>query len=232
MFKCVLFRALQTTASVFSPSVAPTPERSQELVEKYNLKAKPLWEGENLDLTKRQVECKKLYAGVVSGSYTPPGSRDLGVVPPLAAVRLDSVFLHHYGTFERCLLFGRTSNDALEVQEEYALAVVEILRAFNPQHEARAHLHLRKVYGKGAPLPLLSPASADAMWAVCDSHYYREQIAMVNPGVLFMVTNTADPSVSSTPGSNPFRRSHPSKATVSNTPFTGSYGQSKAETRC
>jgi len=181
MFKYVLLRALETTANVFAVSVVPGPDRCEELVEEYNQKAKLIWEREEQDIPERRKECDAIYDQVFPGSCHPPPFRDLAEVPKLIAAELDSAFRQHYDSAENFLLFGRTTGAALETQDGYALTIAGILGAFDQRYAARAHLHLRKLYGRGAPLPLLSFASASGLWQACNSSYYEEQLSTVSP---------------------------------------------------
>lgn len=184
MFKHVLFRAIRTTINVFCLTAAPTPENCQKLMEIYNRRAKSVWECEDQEFTERQRECEVIHKEVFTRSHKPPDCEDLQAIPQLIAARFDRLFCDHYNTVEKHLLLGRIDNDALKVQDDYGLAVADFLSQYEPRYAARAHLFLRKTYGRGAPLPLLSVASAAAMWDACNSHYYQQQIAMVSLAVL------------------------------------------------
>jgi len=225
MFKHVLFQATRTTINVFSLTGAPKPERCQELMAQYNRRAKPVWQRENQEFARKQRECEVIYKEVFPRSFKPPRSEDLEAIPRSIAANFDKIFRKFYDSPEKCLLFGRTDDDALETQDGYGIQVATLLGQYQSRYAARSHLFLRKIYGRGAPLPLLSVASAAAMWRTCNSPYYQQQIATVGLAVLSSFTNLADPSLSSTSGSNPSRGLHPSKVVASYTPSTGSYGQ-------
>jgi hypothetical protein len=182
MFKYVLYRALQTTANVFCNLDPPPLKQCQEIMDKYNRRAESVWKCEE-ELSERQLDCEMIRQEVFSGFYDPPHYSEFRPVPRSIVKVLDKTFRNHYKSQETYLLFGRTDDKALEVQDKYALSIARALGKIDWGCEARAHLYLRKLYGKGAPLPLLTVASASAMWRMCNSHYYRQQIATVSPTV-------------------------------------------------
>lgn len=180
MFKYVVYRSLLTTVRVFCKVDAATVRRCKEAAEKYNQKAKPVWERKDKELLNRREECNTMERSFFCGLDKAPKILELEAVPEVAARMLDGLFLKHYKSEELCLLFGCMEDAALEVQDGYALSVANALGDINWRYEARTHLYLRKRYGRGAPLPLLSMASADAMWEVCMSYFYRVQISTVS----------------------------------------------------
>lgn len=226
MFKHVLFRAAQTTINIFCLAAAPSPQRCQTLIEEYNQTAKPVWEQEDQELAERQRQCEEIHKSFFTRSFEPSCSDDIVPIPAHIAIKFDNIFRKYYCSSEKYLLFGRMDDDALEVQDNYGLEVATVLSEYKSRYGARAHLSLRKIYGRGAPLPLLSGASATAMWNACSSRYYQQQISTVSPTILCSSSDLSNPFVSFTPGSNPSRRSHPPKAADSNTPSTGSCNQS------
>jgi hypothetical protein len=227
MFKYVLYRALQTTADVFCDVETPTLGQCQQVIDEYNQRAKLVWEREDRGFSKRQSDCAIIREDLLSEFCGRPAYDDFQPVPRSAVRELDSTFCQYYTSSEMFLLFGRTDDNALEVQDNYGLSVATALGKINPRYEARAHLYLRKMYGRGAPLPLLGVASASAMWIACNSYYYRQQIATVSSSIA-PFPNLADPFVSSILGLSPSQRSQPTKVMASYTPFTGSYNQKKA----
>lgn len=180
MFKYVLYRSLQTTTNVFSKSNPPAPAKCREIVDEYNRRAKQVWECEGREFFERQADCETIQEELFSGFCTLPSYTDFQPVPGFVVMELSAIFRRHYTSNRTYLLFGRTDNDALEVQDGYGLSVASVLEKLDWRYEAQAHLYLRKMYGKGAPLPLLTLASASAMWHACSSYYYRQQIAMVS----------------------------------------------------
>lgn len=206
MFKFVLYRAVETTANIFCSLQAPAVAKCQEAIEDYNRRAKPVWKSRDRGFLDRQQACQVILDDIFSRFCDLPDIEDTQPVPTSVVKRLDTLFGQHYRSHEVCLLFGHTGEDALEVQDRYGLSVAELLRQTCPKQEARAHLFLRKMYGRGAPLPILTVRSAAAIWRVCNSHYYQRQISMVSSGVrpLSILTNS---HFSFTPGSSLSRRS-------------------------
>jgi hypothetical protein len=149
-------------------------------MDEYNRRAKPVWENEDRGFARRQWDCAMIKDELLSDFYGHPTYSELLPVPRIVARDLDSIFCQHYRSTEMFLLFGRTDDDALEVQDNYGLSVATALGKIDQRYEARAHLCLRKMYGRGAALPLLGVASASAMWHTCNSYYYRQQIATVS----------------------------------------------------
>jgi len=228
MFKYILFQAARTTLNTLCLSPAPSPERCQELIEQHNRRAKPEWEREGQEFTERQRQCEIIYKELIRASYTPP-PEDLQVIPQYIAAEFDKIFRKHYSSPEKYLLFGRTDDDALEVQDGYGLEVATVLGNHMGRYGARAQLFLRKIYGRAAPLPLLSIAFAAAAWGTCSSRYYQEQITTVSLAALSSFSNFAHShsSVSFTPGLNPSHRSLPAKVMISHMLSTGTYGLSQ-----
>ena len=180
MFKYVLCRALETTANVFSDLNPPTPADCQKIMDEYNRRAKPVWECEERDFADRRWDCEVIREKLLPRFYASPRYQDFQPVPKPVLRELDLIFRQHYSSCKTYLLFGRTDEKALDVQDKYGLSVARALRGFNSRCEAQAHLYLRKMYGRGAPLPLLGTASASAMWEACSSYYYQSQIVMVS----------------------------------------------------
>ena len=105
---------------------------------------------------------------------------DLTRFPASIEKELNAIFHQHYDAPEKYLLFGCTGDEAYDIQDKYALSMVALLRTIDVWYVSKAHLCLRKMYGRGAPLPLLCRSSIEAMWKVCKSSYYRRQISLVS----------------------------------------------------
>lgn len=182
MFKYILFRALETTTSVFARLDSPTVGVRREVMLEYNRRAEPVWKSEGQSFVERQRECDKIQEELFSGFPNLSTFDDLEPVPESMARKVDRLFREHYRTKD-VLILGRTDDEALGVQEKYALAVAKVLGGFDSRYEARAYIHLGKMYGRGAPLPILGCDSASAIWRACNSYYYHAQIAMVSTAV-------------------------------------------------
>jgi len=230
MFKFVLLRAVQITAQVFSDAEVPTVRECRRILEKYNREAKLVWEKEGVDFLDRRRECKAINAKFFRELDRFPRPSEIKPVPPKAAAVLDSVFKMNYTSDDLFLLFGRTDDKALEVQDAYGLSVASALRKLDERYEARANLYLRRRYGRGAPLPLLSMSSAEAMWEVCNSYYYVTQINTVGlaAGKIKAQANTY---VSFISGSSHSRRSCSGWSSVSATACTGSFDHYQGRTK-
>ena len=190
MFKFVLLRAVQTTVQVFSSADVPNAKCCKEILEDYNRQAKRVWDQKGVDFSVRRRECNAIQAKLLGELDKFPDLPEVEPVPPKAAAVLDLIFKKHYNSEELCLLFGRTDDKALEVQDGYAVSIAGALRRVDRRYEARANLHLRKRYGRGAPLPLLSMDSVEAMFEVCTSWFYHSQINTVSLAVGTVKTQT------------------------------------------
>lgn len=206
MFKYVLYRAVVNTGQIFCSIETPTALKCKQAIQEYNRRAKPVWECKERGFLERQRVCDNILDEVFSEFCDPPTHEDVQRVPGSIVKRLDAIFNQHYGSFALCLLFGRTDEDALEVQERYALSVIKTLGRTDPRHEARAHLYLRKMYGRGAPLPILTVQSASAIWRVCKSLHYQRQISLVSSDITPFRCFT-DPHASFISGSSLSQRS-------------------------
>ena len=206
MFKFILLQAIAVTGTVFCPEEAPTPEECNARINEYNRRAKMVWKMEEEDFFQRQLECEAIGQKLLVAFDTMGARSHLAPVPSSFVIELDAAFRRHYKSRETYLLFGRTDDNSLEVQDAYAIDVAKSLETINSRYSARALLYLRKRYGRGAPLPLLSMASASAMWQACKSHYYRSQLATVSSTDHALTTLLIVPC-SFTTGSSLFRPS-------------------------
>jgi len=163
MFKFILLYEVQTMVHVFSNEDVLSTGQYNRLLEDYNMEAKVVWEREEVDLLARHQECKATSKKVFSEVDGFPKGSEMRPVPQNMAAVLDSVFKAHYVSEKKCLPFGHTDEKALEVQDRYGLAIAKALEKIDQWYKARAILHLWKRYGRGAPLPLLSMALAEAM---------------------------------------------------------------------
>jgi hypothetical protein len=230
MFKFVLLRAVQTTAQVFCDVDVRSARRCREVVEEYNRQAEPVWKKEGADFLLRRRECKVLHSKLLGEVDRFPGTSEFRPIPQKAAAVLDSIFKAHYKSEEQFLLFGRTDDRSLEVQDSYGLAVAKALGKLDKRYEARAHLHLRKKYGRGAPLPLLSMASVEAMWETCTSYFYHIQISTVSFAVE-VVRNYAERFFSFIRGLSRFRTSWQGWSTRLRTLCTGFFDRNQGRIR-
>lgn len=230
MFKFVLLRAVQTTAQVFSDIEVPTAKQCKRTLEKYNREAKVVWEKEGVDFLDRRRECKAINARYFRELDKFPTPSEIKPVPPEAAAMLDLAFKTNYTSPDLFLLFGRTDDKAREVQDAYAASVATALRKLDERYEARAKLYLLGRYGRGAPLPLLSMSSAEAMWEMCTSYYYNTQIGMVSLAA-GRIKEYADAYISFTSGLSHSRRSCSGWSSVLPTACTGSFDHYQGRTK-
>lgn len=177
----MLHRALLAGVILFNDREAPALGTSKSQVEEYNRLASTIWKDSEC-FSHRQETCENLLETVIPSleHVNRPVSEDyLQKFPASIEKDLNTIFHKHYNTPEKHLLFGRTDDEAYDVQDGYALAVVELLGNVDVRYASKAHLCLRKLYGRGAPLPLLCESSIEAMWEVCKHSYYRRQISLV-----------------------------------------------------
>lgn len=182
MFKYMLYRAIRAEIIIFSNREAPEPQQSRREVEEFNGRAELLWK-DSAGFSDRQRSCKRLLGMTVPSLKWvkwPVDDEDLRRFPGWIEKELNAIFRKHYNTWEKRLLFGRTEEEAYQVQDEYALSVAELLGKIDVRYESRVHLCLRKMYGRGAPLPMLSECSVEAMWEVCRDMYYTRQVSLVS----------------------------------------------------
>lgn len=184
MFKFVLLRAVQTTAQVFSTGDVPNPECCRDMIKDYRKEAERVWWQKGVDYSVKRRECSRIGKSYFSELDEFPLEEELRPVPAEVAATLDTLFNAHYDREELHMLFGRGDYEALIMQEKYACGIATALGELDPQYEAKANIHLRPRLGKGAPLPLLSKASMDAMWKVCCSDYYIIQIKTVSLAIM------------------------------------------------
>jgi len=182
MFKYMLYRAIRTGITVFKDGEAPRLEQCKREIAGYNGKASLLWKSSR-SFSDRRRTCEYLLGMVVPSMRhveVRVDNSDLQRFPAALEKELNSIFHRHYSTREKYLLFGRADDEAYKVQDGYAVSVAELLQNVDVRYASRAHLCLRKIYGRGAPLPLLCSSSIEAMWEVCKDQYYKTQISLVS----------------------------------------------------
>lgn len=182
MFKYLLYRTVEDVLIVFSAARATPPAQIEDLIDQANAKAEPIWRDQETLLLTKEDQCRDIFAECISLNEAVKGKGHVAV-PASIVDDLDDIFLKHYNSPEKFLLFGRTDDVAYEVQDRYAREVATLLGTVRRRFESRALTRLRKMYGRGS-LPLLSEGSATAMWAVCKSSYYRRQIFLVSSACL------------------------------------------------
>jgi hypothetical protein len=182
MFKYLLYRAIRTGIILFNNGEAPGLEQCKREINDYNGKAEILWKSSR-KFSERRKTCESLLGMTVpSLRYVKVNvhENDIRRFPASIEKELNDIFDRHYDTREKCLLFGRTDDEAYKVQDGYALAVAGLLEKVDVRYASRVHVCLRKIYGRGAPLPLLCSSSVKAMWEVCKGMYYKRQISLVS----------------------------------------------------
>jgi len=182
MFKYMLYRAMRTGIFVFNTGEAPHLDQCKREMNNYNAKADLLWKSGGR-FSERRRTCENLL-GMTAPSLKHLNhvvlEDDLRRFPSSIENELNLIFQRHYDTEEKYMLLGRADNKAYKVQDGYAMEVAKLLEKIDDEYSLRAQLCLRKIYGRGAPLPLLSSASVEAMWEVCKSEYYKRQISLVS----------------------------------------------------
>jgi hypothetical protein len=178
MFKYLIFRAIEDVLMIFNDADAVPAAHVQELLEEANSKAAPLWWDEATPFVDRQAACRKILDPIIKMNSAVK-VHEFRKVPCSIVGALDEIFRRFYNKPSVLLLIGRTDEQAYEIQDDYARAIVELLENVDPAYGCRAITRLRKVYGRGA-LPLLSMSSASGIWQLCQSSFYRKQIYLVS----------------------------------------------------
>ena len=184
MFKYLLLQSVETTAYVFSKfdseTKGPDVQRCKMAIRTYNTEAKQVWLQKDLNFTRRRHQCSAIYDQMFLGLRRSIEVGDFQPVPKEAPERLDAIFKAHYRSLSDYTLFGRLDEETQLVNRAYALQVTNALREIDRRYGARAILCLSPLYGRGAALPLMTEASVDAMWEVCQSYYYNAQLNAVS----------------------------------------------------
>jgi hypothetical protein len=184
MFQYLLLQSVQNTASVFAEFKSPTEEPAvadcKEAIEAYNAQAKQVWSEEGRNFMRRRARCSAIYEERLLALRPaqvgfPPGS-----IPKEVLQELDRIFKAHYKTLTERLLLGRLDDIPRVVNTAYVEQVARALGHIDSRYESRVLLSLYPLYGRGAPLPVMTEASVEAMWEVCESHYYTVQLNAVS----------------------------------------------------
>lgn len=182
MLKYMLYRAISTELVLFSALEAPPLATCEKELIKYNQEAREIWNS-SMSFFDRQQACEALLTKAVPSLQHVPRHMehyDLRRFPTSFEGRLNAIFEEHYTSKDKWLLFGRTDKEAYDVQDRYAISVVEFFSDMDVQYASKACLSLRAIYGRGAPLPLLCESSISAMWEVCQDSYYKRQLTLVS----------------------------------------------------
>jgi hypothetical protein len=182
MLKYMLYRTICTGIILFSDVEAPSLDVCKKEFAEYNGRARAVWNSPK-SFFDRQKACDVLLEAVVPSCQYVRRSvedEDLRRFPTSISGQLNAIFEEHYDSKDKWLLFGRTEEKAYDVQDRYALSVVELLGDIDERYASRAYLCLRGLYGRGAPLPLLCESSISAMWEVCQDSYYKRQITLAS----------------------------------------------------
>ena len=155
-------------------------KRYQKAIEVYNTKAKRVHRKEKEDFMRRKRECSAVYEQELEHLRDPVEVRDFLPVPEEAATEMDNVFKALYRSPGERLLIGRMDEMSQLVNTAYATQVAAALAKIDARYHSRAILCLHPLYGRGAALPLMTEASVEAMWEVCESYYYTVQLGAVS----------------------------------------------------
>ena len=184
MFKYLLLESVENTACVFSAldstTKEPTVGECEKAIKTYDAQARRVRLREETDFMRRRRRCSAIYKQELLPLRRAPSFYSTAI-PKQAVQEMDAIFERHYKSLTERLLLGRLDDIAREVNTAYAVEVAEALGKIDIRYKARAILTLRPLYGRGAPLPLMTKASVEAMWEVCLSNYYTVQLKAVSP---------------------------------------------------
>jgi hypothetical protein len=184
MFKYLLLQSIEATAYVFSAfdsgTKEPTAERCKLAIKSYNKQASQVWSREKENTVPRRHLCSAIYEQELLGLRRSVEVRDLRPVPKEAVKAMDGVFKAHYRSLAEYLVFGRLDDVSQLVNRSYAEHLASTLGAIDSRYEARAILCLHPLDGRGCALPLMTEASVEAMWEVCESYFYTVQLKAVS----------------------------------------------------
>lgn len=178
MFKSLLFKGMQDIFKIFNDLDVPWLPVVLQRLSDANARAGPIWQDQRLLFEDRQSKCTAILLPVLS-LINPRAGTVFAVVPSCIEHGLCGIFTEFYGTPERLLLIGKTTEEAYEVQDRYAHAVAKLLERVGSKHRSRAILCLAKAYGASS-MPLLCSSSLAALWELCKSRPYRRVISLVS----------------------------------------------------
>ena len=184
MFKFLLFQSVETTAFIFSKYDGKyrraITEECKNSVASYNKQAEQIWNNKALSFTARRRKCSVIYDHTVLIHRYSINPQNFLPVPKTVAQTLDGIFKAVYSSADKYILLGRLDEMARLVNGEYAKEVITALAKVDPKYEAHIHLCLGPSYGRGGALPLMTESFVEAMWEVCESHFYGVQLGAVS----------------------------------------------------
>ena len=178
MFRHVLFRGITDMANILKSHPALPVATARELISQANDKTEPIWNDQGKPFVTRLAECAAILRPVVRRNV-PKEPGNFISLPQEVVQSLDEVFRKHYKTDEGFLLIGRADEDAYRIQDLYARDVGSALGLIRSSYESRAITQLGKVYGSTS-IPLLCDSSVSALWEVCRSSFYKNQLFLVS----------------------------------------------------
>lgn len=142
-----------------------------------NEAAAPVWNDSRMSFGDRRAKCEEIWEPVLTRIFSTP-ENTANATPSEIMQKLDEIFQNHYhpGNYH---LIGRADEESYDVQERYANEVSELMASIRNEYGARALARLGKAYGCSS-IPLLSKSSVKALWELCNSSYYKQQLSMVS----------------------------------------------------
>ena len=145
MFKYLIFRAIEDVLMIFNDADAVPTAHVQELLEEANSKAAPLWWDEATPFIDRQAACRKILDPIIKMNSAVK-VHEFRKVPCSIVGALDEIFRRFYNKPSVLLLIGRTDEQAYEIQDDYARAIVELLGNVDPAYGCRAIIHQTEIW--------------------------------------------------------------------------------------
>jgi hypothetical protein len=184
MFKYLLLQSIETTAYVFSTfdsrTKEPTTEECKLAIKTYNKQARQVWSQEKESIVRRRHQCSAIYEQEILSLRRSVEVGDFRPMPEKVAEKMDDIFKATYHSPAEYLAFGRFDDISYLANGSYARHASSALGAIDSRYEARAVLCLSPLEGRGGSLPLMTKASVDAMWEVCESYFYAVQLKVVS----------------------------------------------------
>jgi len=181
MLKYLLYKGFVDIILIFNNIRAVDPSEIKEDLKTANKMATPIWNDQTIPFAERVDRCRKLVDPVLRKNNITDREGEVTGVPRGAVNQLNKIFRRYYVEPDKIMLIGQTTEEAYEVQDQYARQVGYYLRRLtNGKHlESRTVTCLRKVYGRNS-VPLLTMPSVSALWKICQSSFYGKVTFLVS----------------------------------------------------